>query len=1035
MTESEQDPPSTLVCIPASSQQTIISKENDQHLSFSGRAFDDQENIAVKVKRRKLNHHEDASNDVSEVIKNPTGEENLRQPFIEEKTEGEVTEENDQIVNSEVQQRREKITIESDSSLSDSTNSSQGGKKYSTSKNETKSTEKVLNISLVPENRDILSDYNLMLTENVQFFEVSKSYNINDGAVGFCVDGLPSSKVGLRCIHCPSYGRHITAASFFPSSITSIASGLGTIGARHFIGGKCPYISNEMVESLRQNKKTSQQQTRMQGRIGLDAYCRGLAQRKNIRNLEIGGIQLGEIIEATSTSSNKRKVTTRQTTQSFRENKERVEPATSYEIDRDDPSAFVEGSVEHFWECKHCISLPHHWRASGSVVFSADVPTLNMVKKHLGNCQGKIPLLIPRNAKIQTKENESGPSVVINWENLDNRRRKSGRIHKRLIAAESAKKKRSNSIITTIANQNCEDEPLVFSKDKLLTTDFAHFTFLQLKKCHLTKAGGSRGNCPLGYPGLACRHCAGTASPRRFFYTSADHLRNSFSHIPSHLATCSKCPDDVKRKIEDLKARRSKQKSQLKVGDHKQFIDRVWDRLHGPDGGIIDILNNNNGEISDEDSISSISVEAQSDYHSYQNLSIKGLWLESDHIIIEPTPSFLVFAEDRKDVVDYTFYSILQMTPKLLVSDSNKIESGNSTGGIQNGAKESNCLDQSKSACFQNFMSNDSRINHLNGGDLDKNATGLVRDGNTSENSDACVDQNESNETTYLETPTLLSSQTRTNDDSNSRGQQDDIDNVTTTSEKRDKEDKSSIKTYTIVCKFCNGEEYGRDDIFLPKSPCELRKGFPKIPKHLLSCNKCPNKVKEKLRTFKSQRATQEAFLKRDAQNKFINVVWSRLKSHFTEPAAPLKAFAKSHNMSTKESIPSSVSQSLLTEDDRSLVTQFTFFTMEQMKPCFLEKSGNGARSMFQYGFPGLSCIHCADTSSARKFFYRTSDILSGNYAHIPNHVLSCKHCPQHIKKTLAEKKKIHVDEKMRLHRGSQRIFFSNVWERLHCRH
>ena len=128
------------------------------------------------------------------------------------------------------------------------------------------------------------------------------------------------------------------------------------------------------------------------------------------------------------------------------------------------------------------------------------------------------------------------------------------------------------------------------------------------------------------------------------------------------------------------------------------------------------------------------------------------------------------------------------------------------------------------------------------------------------------------------------------------------------------------------------------------------------------------------------------------------------------------------------------IPETLVIEQDMDLVTQFTFFTMQQMQSCFLEKSGNGARSMFQYGFPGLSCSHCAGTPSARKFFYRTPDILSGNYAHIPNHILSCKHCPTEIKRSLAEKKKIHAEEKMQLSRGSQRIFFNNVWDRLHYR-
>ena len=54
------------------------------------------------------------------------------------------------------------------------------------------------------------------------------------------------------------------------------------------------------------------------------------------------------------------------------------------------------------------------------------------------------------------------------------------------------------------------EDLLDLPQDKALTTDCAFFTINQLKKCYLTKSGGSRGNCPIGNPGLACSHCIGS---------------------------------------------------------------------------------------------------------------------------------------------------------------------------------------------------------------------------------------------------------------------------------------------------------------------------------------------------------------------------------------------------------------------------------------------------------------------------------------------------------------------------------------------
>ena len=230
----------------------------------------------------------------------------------------------------------------------------------------------------------------------------------------------------------------------------------------------------------------------------------------------------------------------------------------------------------------------------------------------------------------------------------------------------------------------------------------------------------------------------------------------------------------------------------------------------------------------------------------------------------------------------------------------------------------------------------------------------------------------------------------------------------------------------TLVCKHCMNENMDSD--FLPRSGEELRASFAEIPKHLMSCSKCPQNIKSKLSTLKALRPVQEAMLKRGAAIKLTNSVWNRLENYFADPDDNA-----SEAQDNSESYSSDIlTTSLLSESDRTLVSEFTFYTMEQMEPCILQNSGNGSRSMFAFGFPGLGCKHCSGKPTARKFFYRTSEILSGNYAHIPNHVMSCKHCPFEVKQILSAKKKLHQAQKQRLKRGSQRVFFNNCWDRLH---
>jgi len=915
-----------------------------------------------------------------------------------------------------------------------------------------------LGISLIPtSNRKLLSEYNLMLTENIEFFAVPMSGNVNNGVENTSTT-LPKLRIGLRCIHCSSSSRHITAATFFPSAISTISSGIGTIGARHFAGGKCPNLSSDIMEKFKETKKASQQQTRMPGRMGLDMYSRLLAKRENINDFALGGIVIDSIHLVSHPKAN-----IESQEKSLREQRQPsslVEKRRSLSFDRDDASAFIEGAVEHFWECKHCVSVPYHWRASGSVVFSSNAPTIDIVRKHLSYCQGKIPLCVPHNATVQINEkSDTKTTVTIQWPHQDKSVRKSGRIQKRMSNTGTSRKRRTYSTVPTLnMDRKTEgDNIVVHPEDKNFTTDFAYFTLFQLKKCFLTKAGGSRGNCPVGYPGLACCHCEGTSTARRFFYTSADHLRNSFSHIPSHLLSCSKCPKSTKDLIEDYKEIRNKQKSKLKVGDHKHFIDKVWERLHGKGGGVIESFpeeKNINEELSDDSSVSSISLDLQNECHRHRRPSYSSKHLlENDSITIEQTGSLLVSFNDRREITDYMFYAMLQMMPKKVepnrqncstqesdnqvnsqvvvmktvtdeVIDSNiskidDIKTSSSPGDIIHDQVETiNVFDDGSDCNNENQSVSDNKLCNM-GVNVDVlNESDDVC--NKQENADQTIlGSNKSNNGSVMKCPNI-------GDNSNQQAEND----VVT-------EGDEIGKVFTMVCRHCN-DSFWQDGV--PKSADDLKKVFPEIPKHLLLCQQCPNDVKEKLQSFKPLRAPQEAVLRRGAQKKFMNLVWERFERHCNgletmDTQSPTlmcntgaAALPSVINKQGEIALPSV----LLTEDDRELVTQFTYFTMEQMKPCSLEKSGNGARSMFQYGFPGLCCIHCDGTPSARKFFYRTPDILSGNYAHIPNHVLACRHCPSDIKKRLADMKKIHADEKMRLHRGSQRVFFSNVWRRLH---
>ena len=92
-------------------------------------------------------------------------------------------------------------------------------------------------IDLVPKDNDIsmLSDYNNLLVRHIEFFYPAKSHlNYDNLSVSKNSTNMSDIRLGLRCLHCKMNSTHVTAAAFFPSAVSSIASGLGTIGSRHF---------------------------------------------------------------------------------------------------------------------------------------------------------------------------------------------------------------------------------------------------------------------------------------------------------------------------------------------------------------------------------------------------------------------------------------------------------------------------------------------------------------------------------------------------------------------------------------------------------------------------------------------------------------------------------------------------------------------------------------------------------------------------------------------------------------------------------
>lgn len=127
--------------------------------------------------------------------------------------------------------------------------------------------------------------------------------------------------------------------------------------------------------------------------------------------------------------------------------------------------------------------------------------------------------------------------------------------------------------------------PVVKREDRELVTGYLFHLLDQMEVCSFTEDDRSGGrskvkNCPVGYPGMQCKHCGGKAGFGRYFPASCQALTsaNSDRNIHNHLTKCRRFPAEDREKLELLHGLQHTCKNRR--GSRKEFFRRVWGRLH-----------------------------------------------------------------------------------------------------------------------------------------------------------------------------------------------------------------------------------------------------------------------------------------------------------------------------------------------------------------------------------------------------------------------------------------------------------------------
>lgn len=140
--------------------------------------------------------------------------------------------------------------------------------------------------------------------------------------------------------------------------------------------------------------------------------------------------------------------------------------------------------------------------------------------------------------------------------------------------------------VSSLVDEN-PSNPIVQVRDKELVTDYLYTLLEQMEYCRFTEADRSGGrskvkDCPVGFPGMQCKHCRGKAGFGRYFPTTVQALAsaNSDRNIHNHIVKCRKCPAQIREHLKVLQAEQASTKNRR--GQRKQFFESVWKRLHDP---------------------------------------------------------------------------------------------------------------------------------------------------------------------------------------------------------------------------------------------------------------------------------------------------------------------------------------------------------------------------------------------------------------------------------------------------------------------
>jgi hypothetical protein len=259
-----------------------------------------------------------------------------------------------------------------------------------------------------------------------------------------------------------------------------------------------------------------------------------------------------------------------------------------------------------------------------------------------------------------------------------------------------------------------------------------------------------------------------------------------------------------------------------------------------------------------------------------------------------------------------------------------------------------------------------------------------------------------------------------------------------------------------IRCPFCHSEDEDPDaprsigSVYYPTTISSIYNATMNLlQRHLAACQSVPRDIMKQYQSLKAEDArsgTSKKYWIESALSQGLVDTPNGIRflaSHAGPNQSSASASQKStDNTSADAAQPAPVLRDmkpgppLVLPEDKPFATAFSYALLGQMQRCFFTEADRlGKRKGLPNGFAGLACRHCFGGYGSGRFFPSTVKTLSDtsktlNVLH--NHMQRCRKCPEDIKQNLEKLRKHHDDERAQMKFGSQKAFFSRIWNRLH---